>query len=118
MRRYELTLSNEYEPRAVMEEDKDGEYVKYREYQILTKRIAKLEKDKEFLLSQRFMGNTIFTNQGLNDAIAKHNLIQQAKGIEDALGDYDVSLELLAGDKFYKKALTNRVRKLREQAKS
>ena len=48
---------------------------------------------------------------------AKRDLEQQAKGIEDALNDYDVSLELLAGDKFYKKALTNRVRKLREQAK-
>ena len=46
----------------------------------LDKRIAELEKDKEFLLTQRFMGNTIFTNQGLSDATAKHNLEQQRKG--------------------------------------
>jgi hypothetical protein len=48
----------------------------------LKKRIAELEKDKVFLLTQRFMGNTIVsTDQGLSDAIKAHNLEQQAKGI-------------------------------------
>jgi hypothetical protein len=47
------------------------------------KRIVELEKDKAFLLTQRFMGNTIVsTDQGLSDAIKAHNLEQQAKGIE------------------------------------
>jgi hypothetical protein len=52
-------------------------------------RIAELEEDKAFLLSQRFMGNTIVsTDQGLSDAIKAHNLEQQAKGVEDFVERY------------------------------
>jgi hypothetical protein len=47
----------------------------------MKQRIAELEKDKAFLLTQRFMGNTIVsTGQGLSDAIKTHNLEQQRKG--------------------------------------
>jgi hypothetical protein len=47
-------------------------------------KIAELEKGKAFLLTQRFMGNTIVsTEQGLSDAINAHNLEQQAKGADD-----------------------------------
>jgi uncharacterized Fe-S cluster-containing MiaB family protein len=57
-------------------------------------KIAELEKDKAFLLTQRFMGNTIVsTDQALSDAIKAHNLEQQIKGVDDLnnhfLNDYD-----------------------------
>jgi hypothetical protein len=45
--RYEPVLIEEpYQsnPWAGMEEDRDGEYVKYKEYQLLEKEIAELEK--------------------------------------------------------------------------
>jgi hypothetical protein len=49
---------------------------------LLEKQIIELEKDKTFLLTQRFMGNTIISNeQGLSDAIKAHNLEQQQRVI-------------------------------------
>jgi uncharacterized Fe-S cluster-containing MiaB family protein len=63
----------------------------------MKQRIAELEKDKAFLLTQRFMGNTIVsTDQGLNDAIKAHNLEQQIKGVmdyEDCLSSFAYDAE-------------------------
>jgi len=78
------------------------------------RRIKELERRRAELEKERAMSVFNFTV----DEYKAHNFKQQAKGIEDALNDYDVRLELLAGDKFYKQALSNRVRKLRKQAKS
>jgi hypothetical protein len=48
------------------------------------KRITELEKDKEFLLTQRLFGNVIVsTSQVLNAAIEAFKLEQQAKGVRD-----------------------------------
>jgi vacuolar-type H+-ATPase subunit C/Vma6 len=55
----------------------------YKELEAKDKHISELEKDKAFLLTQRFMGNTIISNeQGLSDAISAHNLEQQAIGVD------------------------------------
>jgi hypothetical protein len=61
-------------------------------------RIAELEKDKVFLLTQRFMGNTIIsTEQGLSDAIKAHNLEQQIIGFDAAI-DAALDLDLIEND--------------------
>jgi hypothetical protein len=61
-------------------------------------RIAKLEKDKAFLLTKRFMGNTIIsTDQGLSDAIKAHNLEQQTIGFDAAI-DAALDLDLIEND--------------------
>jgi hypothetical protein len=61
-------------------------------------KIAELEKDKVFLLTQRFMGNTIVsTDQGLSDAIKAHNLEQQTIGFDAAI-DAALDLDLIEND--------------------
>jgi hypothetical protein len=75
-----------------------------------SKRIAELEKDKAFLLTQRFMGNTIVsTDQGLSDAIKAHNIEQQIKGVmdyEDCLSSFAYDAEEYC-DKLRKQANEN-----------
>jgi hypothetical protein len=64
----------------------------------MKQRIVELEKDKVFLLTQRFMGNTIIsTEQGLSDAIKAHNLEQQTIGFDAAI-DAALDLDLIEND--------------------
>jgi hypothetical protein len=64
----------------------------------MKQRIEELEKDKTFLLTQRFMGNTIVsTDQGLSDAIKARNLEQQTIGFDAAI-DAALDLDLIEND--------------------
>jgi hypothetical protein len=64
----------------------------------MKQRIVELKKDKAFLLTQRFMGNTIVsTDQGLSNAIKAHNLEQQTIGFDAAI-DAALDLDLIEND--------------------
>jgi aminoglycoside phosphotransferase len=84
--------------------------------QIQVERIAELDKDKTFLLTQRIMGNIIVsTSQELSKQVHIHNLEQQAKALSDARNDFTYSSDDICVDV---DDLDKRIERLQGQAKA
>jgi hypothetical protein len=83
--RYDPMLSEDpyqTEAYATMEEEKWGEYVKQEDYEILEKKIAELEKERDEHMAHAYY--ILETCMVFSPAhFEAHNLEQQAKGVRD-----------------------------------